>query len=83
MGLRKHFFRGKRWNFDYSLQGADDAIQMDLHKTLYSFYAISLCYLNLSSQSLVWNVFYTPARNAFSFHKPPSINVFEHFLRII
>jgi len=31
---------------------------------------ISLCELNLTSQNLVWNVFYTLAiRNAFSFHK--------------
>jgi len=31
---------------------------------------ISLCSLNLTSQNLVWNVFYTLAiRNAFSFHK--------------
>jgi len=53
MGLRKTFFRGQRRNFAYSFQGADDAIQMDLHKTLYPFYPISLCYLNLSSQSFV------------------------------
>jgi len=30
-----------------------DAMQMDVHKTLYSFYLISLCWLNLNSQSFV------------------------------
>ena len=36
---------------------------------------ISLCWLNLTSQNLVWNVFYTLAiRNAFSLHKLHNIH---------
>ena len=63
------------------MQVADDAMQMYLHKTLYPFYAISLCWLNLNSQSFVSNVFYTSAiRNALSFHTLPNIHCFEHFL---
>jgi len=48
------------------------------------FLPISLCWLNLNSQSFVWNVFYTSAiRNAFSiFHKLSNIHFFEHFLEI-
>jgi len=53
IGLGKIFFRGQRRNFAYSFQGVDDAIQMDVHKTLYPFYPISLWYVNLSSQSFV------------------------------
>ena len=51
----------QRRNFAYSLQVADDAMQMDVHKTLYPFYHISLCWLNLNCQSFVWNDFYTAA----------------------
>jgi len=39
--------------FAYPLQVADDTMQMDVHKTLYSFYHISLCWLNLNSPSFV------------------------------
>jgi len=35
--------RGQRRNFVYLFQFADDAVQMDVHKTLYPFYSISLC----------------------------------------
>jgi len=34
-------------------QVADDALQMDVHKTLYPFYPIRLCWLKLNSQSFV------------------------------
>ena len=52
----------------YPFQVADDAIQMDVQKTLYAFYPISLCRSNLNSQSFVWNVFYASfIRNTFSF----------------
>jgi len=44
---------GQRPNFAYPFQVADDAMQMDVHKTLYYFYHISLCWLNLNSQSFV------------------------------
>jgi len=44
---------GQRRNFAYSLQVADDAMQMDVYKTLYPLYPINLCWLNLSSQSFV------------------------------
>jgi len=58
-------------------------MQMDVHKTLYPFYPSYLCWLNLVSQSFVWNVFYTSAiRSAFSFHKLPNIHFFEHFQQI-
>ena len=41
----------------------------------------SLCWLNLNSQSFVWNVFYTSAiRNAVL--KLPNLHFFEHFLQI-
>jgi len=50
---------GQRWNFSYPFQVADNVMRMDIHKTLYPFYPISLCWLNLNSQSFVWNVFYT------------------------
>jgi len=69
MAVRINFSRvEERPNFAYPLHVADDAMQMDVHKTLYSFYHISLCWLNLNSQSFVWNVFYTSAiRNTFIF----------------
>jgi len=57
---------------------ADDAMQMDVHKTLYPFYPISLCRL----KSFVWIGFCTSAiRNALSFHKLPNIHFFGHFLQ--
>jgi len=49
----------------------------------FSFLSISLCWLNLNSQSFVSNVFYTSAiRNAYSVHKLPNIHFFEHFLQL-
>jgi len=52
MDVRRNFFRvGQRPNFAYPLQVADDAMRMDVHEALYSFYHISLCWLNLNSQS--------------------------------
>jgi len=67
MDVCRNFSRmEQRPNFAYPLQVAENAMQMDVHKTLYSFYRVSLCWLNLNSQSFVWNVFYTSAiRNAF------------------
>ena len=67
--VRRHFsWAGQRPSFVYPLQVADDAMQMEVHKMLDSFYRLSLCWLNLNSQSFVWNVFYTSAiRNAFLF----------------
>jgi len=54
MAVRINFSRvEERPNFAYPLHVADDAMQMDVHKTLYSFYHISLCWLNLNSQSFV------------------------------
>ena len=84
MGVRRYVsWRGQCWNFAYPFQVAVDAMQMDVHKTIYPFYPISLCWLNLNSQSFVWNVFYTSAiRNVFSFHKLPNIHFFENFLQI-
>jgi len=46
-GVCRNFFqRGQRRNFAYPFQVADDAIQMDVHKTLYLFHPISLCWLS-------------------------------------
>ena len=74
--------QGQRCKFAYPSQVDDNAMQMDVHKTIYTFYPISLCWLNLNSQSFVWNVFYTLAiRNAISFHKQFYIHCFEHFLQ--
>ena len=42
----------QRRKFAYTFQFADDATQMEVHKTLYPFYLISLYWLNLNSQSL-------------------------------
>ena len=60
--------RRQRPNFAYPFQVADDAMQMDVHKTLRlnPFYRIGLCSINLHSSSYVWNIFYTSAiRHAF------------------
>jgi len=42
MGVRRNFSRGQCRNFAYPLQVADNAMQMDVHKTLYPLYPISL-----------------------------------------
>jgi len=53
-GVRRIFSRGgKHRNFAYPFQVADDAMQMDVHKTLCPFYPSGLCWLNLNSQSFV------------------------------
>ena len=39
---------GQRRNFAYPFQVADFAMRMEVHKTLYLFYPISLCWLNLN-----------------------------------
>jgi len=49
----QNFFQGATSKFCLSFQVADDAMQMVVHKTLYPFYPISLCWLNLNSQSFV------------------------------
>jgi len=83
MGAHRKFSRwGQGRNFGYPLQVADDAMQPDVHKTLYPFYSTRLCWLNLNSQSFVRNFFYASAiRNAFSFHKLPNIHFFKRFLQ--
>ena len=53
MDVRRNFSRGLRRNFAHTFQVADDAVQMDVHKTLCPFYPFRLCWLNLSSQSCV------------------------------
>jgi len=54
-----------------------------VHKTLHPFYPISLCWLDLNSQSFVWNAFYTSAiRMLFLFYKLPDIHFSEHYLQI-
>jgi len=50
---QKFFHGGQRRNFAYLFQVADDAMQINAHKTLYPFYPISLCWLNFRSQSFV------------------------------
>jgi len=42
---------GQHRNFAYPFQVADDAMQMDVQKTLHPFYPISLYWLNLNYQS--------------------------------
>jgi len=73
---------GQRWTSSYPFQVADDVIQMGVHKTLYPFYLINLCWLNLNSQSFVWNVFCTSAISEmlFIFIKC-LISIFEHSLQ--
>ena len=66
---QKCFQGGQRRNCSYPFQVADDAMQLDVHKTLYPFYPISLCWLNLSPQSFV--------RIAFSFYKLPNVHFFR------
>jgi len=44
---------GKYRKFSFASQVADDAMQMDVYKTHYPFYPISLCRSNLNSQSFV------------------------------
>jgi len=53
MGVHRNFSRGDNVDFAYLFLVADDAMQMDVHETLYPFYLISLCWLNFSSQSFV------------------------------
>jgi len=54
MGVRSKFSSGdQRRKFAYAFQVADDAMQMDVHKTHYPFYPISLCWLHLQSQPFV------------------------------
>jgi len=44
MGDRRNFSsEGQRRNFAYHFQVADDAIQMDVRKTLYPFYIPLVC----------------------------------------
>ena len=82
-GLPQKFFQGGNIEILFILQVSDDAMQTDVHKTLYPFCPISLCWLNLNSQSFVWNIFYTSVtRNAFSFHEYPICPFFEHFLQV-
>jgi len=52
-GPQKFFQGGQRQNFSYPLQVADDAIQIDVPKTLYPFYPIRLCWLNFKAQFFV------------------------------
>jgi len=44
-GRPQKFFQGgiNVENLAYAFQVADDAMQIDVHKTFYSFYPISLC----------------------------------------
>jgi len=53
MVVSRNFCKGQRRNLAYPFQVADDAMQMHVHKTLYSFYPVSLCWLDLNSQSFV------------------------------
>jgi len=54
-GRPQKFFQGcgQRRNFAYPFQVTNGAMQMDVHKTIYPIYPISLwCWLNLNRQSL-------------------------------
>jgi len=50
---QKLFQGGERQNFAYPFQMDGDAMQMEVHKTLYPFYSISLCWSSFNSQSFV------------------------------
>jgi len=53
MGVCRIFSWEATSKFAYPLHVADDAMHMDVDKTLYPFYPISLCWLNLNFQSFV------------------------------
>jgi len=53
MSVFRNFSRGQRRKFAYAFQVADDAMQMDVHKTHCPFYPISLFWLHLISQPFV------------------------------
>jgi len=50
MGVQEFFSRREQ---PYPFQVADKATQMNVHTTLYSFYLIDLCWMNLNSQAFV------------------------------
>ena len=83
MSFRRNLFQGRNIeNFDFPFQVADDAMQMDVRKTLHPFYPMSLCCLNLNSQSFLCNVFYISAnRNVLYFHKLLSIHFSSTFYK--
>jgi len=98
MGIRRKFSRfWQRRYFAYPFQVANDAMRMNVHKTLYPLYPISLFWLNFNSQflsgifSTLWlsemfflfiNFLISIFSSTFSFHKLPYIHFFEHFLLI-
>ena len=75
---QKIFQGGTTSKFCLSVSGCWRCMQKHVHKTVYSFYPICLCWSNLNSQSFVWNALYTSAiRNAFSFHKLCLTSIFS------
>jgi len=50
MGIRRAFFRRQRRNFAYRFQTADDAMQMDIYKTLYPFLFVPHEYVMVEPQ---------------------------------
>jgi len=83
MVVRRNFQGGATSKCAYSLQVADSAMQMDVHKTLYRFYPSSLCWLNLKLSTFRLKCFlHFGCQKCFFFHKLPNIHFFDHFLQI-
>jgi len=69
---------GQRRNFASPFQVANDAMPVDVHKTLHPFCTISLYWLTSILNLLSVSVFYSSAiRIVFSFHKLPNIHFFQ------
>jgi len=78
----ENFPRGQRRNFAYPFQVADDAMWMDVHKTLYPFNPINVCWLNLILNRL-HDMFSTLRLSEMLFlFINCLISIFEHFLQI-
>jgi len=82
-GRPQKIFQGATSKFFLSSSGCWRCNANGRSQNALPFYPISLCWLDLNSQSFVWNVFYTSSiRNAFSFNELPNIHLWEHYLQI-
>jgi len=53
MGVNRNFSRGQRQNFAYPSYVFDDAMQMDVYKTLYPCHSITKIHSMLRQQSKI------------------------------
>ena len=68
MGVRRNFSRGVTSKFCLSFSGCWQCNENGLSQNTLPFEPVSLCWLNLDSQSFVWKTSYTSAiTNAFLF----------------